>query len=633
MATGAATKTLGFLPRPTAETGFWSWVTTVDHKRIGILYGLTAFFFFLVGGFEAFMIRLQLANPEQSVVSAQTFNALFTMHATTMIFLAIMPLLAAFMNFLLPLQIGARDVAFPRLNAFSYWSYLFGGIFINSSWLFLMTGKPGAVPDSGWFGYANLTTTEFSGGMGPDFWTIGLLLLGIGTLVSGFNFITTILNMRAPGMTLMRMPIFTWTTLVTSVLVIFSFPAITVALIFLLFDRSFAANFFNVEMGGNVVFWQHLFWTFGHPEVYILILPAMGIVSEVLPTFSRKPLFGYSVLVFATALIGFMGFTVWSHHMFTVGMGPVVNTIFSLTTMAIAIPTGVKIFNWLSTMWGGQVRFTTAMLFSIGFIACFTIGGLSGFMHAAAPSDAQQHDTYFVVAHIHYVLIGGSIFAIFSGIYYWFPKMFGRMLDEKLGTWSFWTIFAGFNMFAFPFHFLGLMGMPRRIYTYSSDMGWNFWNFFSTIGVFVLTAGILLFIVNYVITMRKPVGVASDPWDARTIEWTTPNPVPVYNFREIPQIQARDDFWYKKYPEKPDLSKKKSASASPKVSGKSAAFHMPGQSYMPALLALGVTVFGYGLLFSSLALSAVGLIGTVAGLYGWVFEGDGGYMMEPEGDR
>lgn len=632
MATGATTKTLGFLPRPTAETGFWSWVTTVDHKRIGILYGITAFLFFLVGGFEAFMIRLQLANPEQSVVSAQTFNALFTMHATTMIFLAIMPLLAAFMNFLLPLQIGARDVAFPRLNAFSYWSYLFGGIFINTSWVLLMFGSKGAVPDGGWFGYANLTSTEFSGGMGPDFWTIGLLLLGIGTLVSGFNFITTILNMRAPGMSLMRMPIFTWTTMVTSVLVIFSFPAITVALIFLLFDRSFAANFFNVEMGGNVVFWQHLFWTFGHPEVYILILPAMGIVSEVLPTFSRKPLFGYSVLVFATALIGFMGFTVWSHHMFTVGMGPVVNTIFSLTTMAIAIPTGVKIFNWLSTMWKGQIRFTTAMLFSIGFIACFTIGGLSGFMHAVAPSDAQQHDTYFVVAHIHYVLIGGSIFAIFSGIYYWFPKMFGRMLDEKLGKLSFWTIFIGFNGFAFPFHFLGLMGMPRRIYTYSADMGWNFWNYVSTVGVFILTAGILLFIVNYVKTMRKPMDAPADPWDARTIEWTTPSPVPVYNFREIPTVSARDDFWYKKYPEKPDLSKK-NASATPPAPKKGEAFHMPGQSYMPALLALGVTIFGYGLLFSSGIVVALGLAGTVAGLYGWIFEGDGGYMMEPEGDR
>lgn len=627
--TTPALKTLGVLPRPTASTGFWSWVTTVDHKRIGILYGITAFLFFLVGGTEAFVIRLQLMVPDNNVVGPEMFNALFTMHATTMIFLAIMPLLAAFMNFLLPLQIGARDVAFPRLNAFSYWSYLFGGIFINTSWLLIFFGYENPVPDSGWFGYANLTSTQFSGGLGPDFWTIGLLLLGIGTLVSGFNFLTTILNMRAPGMSLMRMPIFVWTTFVTSVLVIFSFPAITVALIMLLFDRSFAANFFNVEMGGSVVFWQHLFWTFGHPEVYILILPAMGIVSEILPTFSRKPLFGYSVMVFSSALIGFMGFTVWSHHMFTVGMGPVVNSIFALTTMAIAVPTGVKIFNWLTTMWGGRVRFTSAMLFAIGFIMCFTIGGLSGFMHAAAPSDAQQHDTYFIVAHIHYVLIGGSIFAIFAGFYYWFPKMFGRLLDEKLGQWNFWITFIGFNMFAFPFHFLGLMGMPRRIWTYQTGMGWDLWNMVSTIGVVVLIVGVSLFILNFALTMRKPVGAPADPWDARTLEWSIPSPAPEYNFKDVPQVLSRDDHWYRKYPE-PGQPAPQKRSVSVRADG---GIHMPGQSYMPALVALGVTVLGYGGLFASLAVAVTGLVLTVLGIYGWVFEGEGGYMIEPEGDR
>ncbi|MFZ5822841.1 MAG: cytochrome c oxidase subunit I [Bacillota bacterium] len=630
----AAEKTLGVLPRPTAQTGFWSWVTTVDHKRIGIMYGITAFLFFLVGGFEAFMIRLQLMKPGLEVVSAQTFNALFTMHATTMIFLAIMPLLAAFMNYLLPLMIGARDVAFPRLNAFSYWSYLFGGIFINTGWFMGGTAE-GAVPNSGWFGYANLTSVKFSGGFGPDFWTLGLLLLGTGTLVSGFNFLVTILNMRAPGMTLMKMPIFVWTTLVTSVLVIFSFPAITVALIMLLFDRAFAANFFNVDMGASVVFWQHLFWTFGHPEVYILILPAMGIVSEVLPTFSRKPLFGYSVMVFSTALIGFLGFTVWSHHMFAVGMGPVVNSIFSLTTMMIAVPTGVKIFNWLSTMWNGQIKFTTAMLYAIGFIMCFTIGGLSGFMHASAPSDTQQTDTYFIVAHIHYVLIGGSIFAIFSGIYYWFPKMFGRLLDEKLGKWNFWLVFAGFNLFAFPFHFLGLMGMPRRIYTYDSNMGWDFWNMVSTIGVFVLTIGILLFIVNFAQTMRRPMDAPADPWDGRTIEWTIPSPAPVYNFAVIPHVGLRDGFWFSKYPEKGQ--KPEDALSYPEVSGR--LIHMPGQSYMPVLLGIGPTVLAYGLLFSrsssttATLVAGFGALLTLLGFWGWAFEGEGGYMIEPEGDR
>lgn len=623
MATAA--KTLGFIPRPTAQTGFISWLTTVDHKRIGILYGITAFIFFLFGGFEAFMIRLQLLKPGMHVVDPNTFNALFTMHATTMIFLAIMPMLAAFMNYLLPLQIGARDVAFPRLNAFSYWSYLFGGLFINSSWIMYMNDPTGRyVPDSGWFGYANLTSVQFSFGKGPDFWTIGLLLLGIGTLVSGFNFITTILNMRAPGMSLMKMPIFVWTTLVTSVLVIFSFPAITVALLMLMFDRTFEANFFNVAAGGSVVFWQHLFWTFGHPEVYILILPAMGIISEVLPTFSRKPLFGYSVMVFSTALIGFMGFTVWSHHMFAVGMGPVVNTIFGLTTMAIAIPTGVKIFNWLSTMYKGQVKFTTAMLFALGFIMCFTIGGLSGFMHALPPSDAIQTDTYFIVAHIHYVLIGGSIFAIFSGIYYWMPKFFGRMLDEKLGKWNFWVMFAGFNLFAFPFHFLGLMGMPRRIYTYADNMGFAFWNMVSTIGVWVLTVGILLFIFNFVKTMRQAPNAVNDPWDARTIEWTIPSPPPPHNYDEIPVIEVRDNFWYQKYPDKEHGAPKKAFAAGHGI-------HMPGQSYMPALLAFGTLVIGYSILFESLGGTITGFVLTFLGLVGWAFEGDGGTMLEVGG--
>jgi len=622
------TKTLGLLPRPTAQTGFWSWVTTVDHKRIGIMYLFAALFFFLVGGLEAFFIRLQLMQPDLSVVKASTFNALFTMHATTMIFMAVMPLLAAFMNFLLPLMIGARDVAFPRLNAFSYWNYLLGGLFLNTSWIFAFV-KPGSVPDSGWFGYANLTSRQFSDGMGPDFWTLGLLMLGIGTLISGFNFLVTIVNMRAPGMTLMRMPIFVWTTLVTSVLVIFAFPAITVALFMLMFDRTFAANFFNVDSGGMVVFWQHLFWTFGHPEVYILILPAMGIVSEILPTFARKPLFGYSVMVFSSSLIGFMGFTVWSHHMFAVGMGPVVNTIFGLTTMAIAIPTGVKIFNWLATMWGGRVRFTTPMLFALGFIMCFTIGGLSGFMHALPPSNTQQTDTYFIVAHIHYVLIGGSIFAIFGGIYYWFPKMFGRLLSEKLGKWNFWITFIGFNTFAFPFHFLGLYGMPRRVYTYSAGYGWEFWNLVSTIGVFILTAGISLFLINVIATLRKPANAPADPWDARTIEWTIPSPPPVYNFAVVPQITARDHFWYEKYP---DGEHGKAKKAKVPAKGGDHGIHMPGQSYMPALVALGIFVLGYGGLFSSVLVASSGFVLILLGVYGWAFEGDGGTVIEAGGE-
>ncbi|MBY6275334.1 cytochrome c oxidase subunit I [Symbiobacterium thermophilum] len=626
MATAA--KTLGFIPRPTAQRGFWSWVATVDHKRIGIMYGVTGFFFFLVGGLEAWIMRLQLARPGLEVVTARTFNALFTMHATTMIFLGVMPLLSAFMNYFLPLMIGARDVAFPRLNAFSYWIYLFGALFINAGWLMGTAG--GHVPDIGWFGYANLTSVQFTSGLGPDFWTLGLLLLGIGTLVSGFNFIVTILNMRAPGMTLMKMPVFVWTTLVTSAIIIFAFPSVTVALIMLMFDRTFAANFFEVLRGGSVVFYQHLFWTFGHPEVYILILPAMGIISEVIPVHARKMLFGYSVMVFSTALIGFMGFTVWSHHMFTVGMGPVVNSIFSLTTMAIAVPTGVKIFNWLSTMWGGQIRFTAAMLFAIGFIASFTIGGLSGFMHAAAPSDAQQHDTYFVVAHIHYVLIGGSIFAILSGIHHWFPKVFGRMLDERLGRWSFALIFTGFHTFAFPFHILGLLGMPRRIYTYAPGLGWENWNLLSTIGVFILAAGVLVLIANFIVTMRKPMDAPADPWDGRTLEWTLPSPPPAYNFARVPVVHLRDAFWFHKHPEGNER-------ALEYESPQPAPIHLPGPSLMPILLALGPTVAAVGMLFLrmreayAVPVIVAGFVITLLALWGWAFEGEGGTLVEPEG--
>ncbi|MEW8979240.1 MAG: cytochrome c oxidase subunit I [Symbiobacterium sp.] len=623
MATAA--KTLGVIPRPTAQTGFWSWVATVDHKRIGILYGVTGFFFFLVGGIEAWIMRLQLARPGLEVVTAKTFNALFTMHATTMIFLGVTPLLSAFMNYLLPLLIGARDVAFPRLNAFSYWIYLFGGIFINAGWL--MGTARGAVPDVGWFGYANLTSVQYTSGLGSDFWTLGLLLLGVGTLLTGFNFIVTILNMRAPGMSLMKMPVFVWTTLVTSAIIIFAFPSITVALIMLMFDRAFAANFFEVAEGGSVLLYQHLFWVFGHPEVYILILPAMGIISEVLPVHARKMLFGYSVMVFSTALIGFMGFTVWSHHMFTVGMGPVVNSIFALTTMAIAVPTGVKIFNWLSTMWGGQVRFTTPMLYAIGFLASFTIGGLSGFMHAVAPSNTQQHDTYFVVAHFHYVLIGGTLFAILSGIHHWFPKVFGRMLDERLGRWSFGLIFTGFHTFAFPFHFLGLMGMPRRIYTYAPGMGWEFWNLVSTIGVFILAAGILVLITNFIMTMRKPMDAPADPWDGRTLEWTLPSPPPVYNFAVIPEVRLRDAFWFHKHPETDEPA----LVYDPQAAGP---IHLPGPSLMPLLLALGPTVAATGVLFLrmreayAVPVIVAGFVIALLAIWGWAFEGEGGTLIE-----
>jgi cytochrome c oxidase subunit 1 len=597
MATQAA-----FMPGQIAEapTGVWSWITTVDHKRIGILYGTTAFIFFLMGGVEALIMRAQLARPDNTLVSAQTFNELFTMHGTTMVFLAIMPLSAAFFNFMTPLMIGARDVAYPRLNALSYWIFLFGGLFINASFLF------GSAPDGGWFGYANLTSKQFIPGHSIDFWMLGLQILGIASMLAGFNFIVTIINMRAPGMTLMRMPVFIWMTLVVQFLVVLAFPAITVALILLMFDRFFGTLFYLPAGGGDPLLWQHLFWIFGHPEVYILILPAMGIVSEVLPTFARKPLFGAAFVIYSGIMIGFFGFGVWSHHMFSVGMGPVADAAFSVTTMLIAVPTGVKILNWIATLWGGSIRFTTPMLMSLGFIAMFTMGGLSGVMHASPPVDLQQTDTYFVVAHFHYVLFGGSIFGLFSGIYYWWPKIFGRLLDERLGKVHFWIMMVGFNLTFFPQHYLGLIGMPRRIYTYAGDLGWNFWNLASTIGAFTIAVSMLVFIAN-VFVSRKSSPVGPDPWDGRTLEWTIPSPPPLYNFAVVPTVHGRDELWLQKHGDE-----EHGAGPVPKAPAPTredlAAIHLPPPSYWPILLAGALLIMLSGVIISTAQIIVGGLL-------------------------
>src|SRR5215208_2588370 len=489
------------LRRPKSTTGFWSWFTTVDHKKIGILYGGTALIFFVAGGVEALLIRLQLAGPNGSVLTAAQFNTMFTMHGTTMVFLVGMPLAVAFGNYLIPLQIGARDVAFPRLNMFGYWVILFGGLFIYSSFFL------GGAPNGGWFGYAPLTSSPLSTGAlpghGPDFWVVGVIFLGIGSTTSAINFIVTILNMRAPGMTLMRMPPFTWMMTVVAFLTVFAMPIITAAMIMVFFDRNFDTLFFVASKGGDPLLYQHLFWLFGHPEVYILILPGMGIVSEVLPVFSRKPLFGYPVVVFSGIAIGFIGWGVWVHHMFATGLGPVAISAFSLSTMIIAVPTGVKIFNWLATVWRGAVRLNTAMLFALGFIAMFTLGGLSGVLHSVVPADTQQTDTYFVVAHFHYVLFGGLVFGLFAGFYYWFPKLYGRFLDERLGKLNFWTMLIGFNLTFFPMHFLGLLGMPRRTYRYDSGLGWDFLNQLETVGAFVIAFSVLVFIVNVMVSRRR----------------------------------------------------------------------------------------------------------------------------------
>ena len=596
------------LPRPTHPTGIWSWITTIDHKRIGILYGVTAFILFLTGGIEALLMRVQLAAPEQDIVSAEVFNQLFTMHGTTMIFLAIMPMGAAFFNYVIPLQIGARDVAFPRLNAFSYWTFLAGAIMLKMSWFL------GGAPNAGWFGYAPLTGEVYNPGHGIDFWVMSLQILGIASLAAAFNFIVTIVNMRAPGLTLMRLPLFTWMTLVTSILLVLAFPVITVALIELMFDRFYGTNFFVTQAGASPVLWQHLFWVFGHPEVYILILPALGIVSEIIPTFSKKPLFGYPVVVLSGVIIGFMGWMVWSHHMFTVGLGPVANSVFAATTMAIAVPTGVKIFNYMGTMWGGSISFKTPMLYAMGFVFLFIVGGLSGVMHSSAASDAQQQDTYFIIAHIHYVLFGGSIMALLGGVYYWFPKITGRFLDEKMGQISFWIIFIGMNITFFPMHFLGLDGMPRRINTYPEGMGWDFWNAVATSGVVFLFVGLALFTYSAITSWRNGKRASGDPWDGRTIEWSIASPPPEYNFEEIPTVEERDDWWHKK--------RRRVPSAVPVAGGSGENghdIHLPQPSYWPAVVSLGLLIGGYGLIFN-VAVAAIGGAIVMLGIYAWSFE-------------
>jgi cytochrome c oxidase subunit 1 len=590
-----ATQT-AFMPGTAARSSstVWSWITTVDHKRIGILYGATAFGFFLLGGLEALLIRAQLARPENTLVGAATYNELFTMHGTTMIFLAVMPLSTALINYMVPLLIGSRDVAFPRLNALSYWLFLAGGLLLNASYLF------GAAPNGGWFGYANLTSDRFSPGLNVDFWILALQILGVASMLGAINFIVTILNMRAPGMTLMRMPVFVWQVLVTQFLVVLAFPALTVGLFLLLFDRFFGTLFFSPTAGGDPLLWQHLFWIFGHPEVYILILPPMGIVSEILPTFARKPLFGAPMVIYAGIVIGFLSFGVWSHHMFAVGLGPMADSVFSIATMLIAIPTGVKILNWIATLWGGAVRFRTPLYFALGFVGMFTMGGLSGVMHASPPVDLQQTDSYFVVAHLHYVLFGGSIFALVAGIYYWWPKIFGRLLDERLGKLHFWLMLIGFNLTFFPMHFLGLLGMPRRIYTYAPDLGWNGLNLVASIGAGLLAISFVVFFVNVVRAARTGVVAGPDPWDGRTLEWSVPSPPPPYNFARLPTVSDRDDLWVRK-------TGCGAARPAPPA-GRPEPIHMPPPSWWPILLAASLLLMVSGALISIVQVIVGGLL-------------------------
>ncbi len=559
----------------------WDYLTTVDHKKIAVMYLAAGGLFFVIGGIEAMLIRIQLAQPDNDFVSAGLFNEIITMHGTTMIFLAAMPILFGFMNAVMPLQIGARDVAFPFLNALGFWLFLFGGIFLNLSWF--MHGAP----DAGWTSYASLSLA--SPGHGIDFYALGLQIAGAGTYIGGINFLVTIINMRAPGMTYMRMPLMTWTTFVASALILFAFPPLTVGLFFLILDRMFGGNFFDHTMGGNTIIWEHLFWIFGHPEVYILVLPAFGIFSEIFAIFSRKRLYGYSSMVFATVLIGFLGFMVWAHHMFTVGLGPTANAIFAVATMAIAVPTGMKIFNWLLTMWGGSIKVTTPMLYALGFIPSFVAGGVTGIMQAAAPLDYQLHDSYFIVAHFHYVIVGGVVLAILAGVHLYWPLMFNQMLSEKLGKWTFWFFFIGFHLTFFIQHFLGLMGMPRRVFTYRADQGWDLFNLISSVGAAFMAVGVIILVINIIVTVAKNVPVGNDPWkDGRTLEWAIPQPVPFYNFKQTPLVRGLDTFWI----EKQEGNKEGMTYAEPLSD-----IHMPNNSFIPFVMTIGLFIAAFGALY------------------------------------
>ena len=543
--------------RDAPNAGAWvrvhDWATTADHKKLGLMYIASGLLFFLIGGLEASAIRAQLAFANNDWIGPATFNRLMTVHGTTMVFFVGMPIFFGFANFLVPLMIGTRDLAFPRLNAFGFWLFLFGGLLFYFSFL---GGDglygTGTAPDVGWFAYAPLTSRAFSPGNATDYWTLGIMVSGFGSTATALNLLTTIVCMRCPGMTAMKMPLFVWLMAADTFLVLLALTPLTAAQVMLLFDRFLGSHFFDTQAGGDAVLWQHFFWFFGHPEVYILILPAFAIASEVIPVFSRKPIFGYELMVAATVGIVFISLGVWAHHMFVVGLAAPVNTFFAATTMAIAVPTGIKIFNWLGTMFGGHLRFRMPMLWCTAFLFEFVIAGLTGVMLAVVPFDWQLSDSYFVVAHFHFVLIGGLLYNIFAGIYYWFPKATGKMLSERIGRWHFWLFVAGFNLTFGTMHFQGLLGMPRRIYTYDPGRGWDLLNLITSLGVIVQGLGLLVFLWNVVWSLRKGEAAGDDPWDAWTLEWSTSSPPPAYNFERIPVVHSRRPLWDLKHPADPD---------------------------------------------------------------------------------
>jgi cytochrome c oxidase subunit 1 len=522
------------------------WVTTVDHKKLGIMYVIMAVFFLVVAGCEAMLMRWQLLVPRSTFLGPDTFNQLFTMHGTTMVFFMGMPILIGIANYLLPLMVGARDMAFPRLNALGFWSTLFGALLAYFSF------ATGGAPAIGWFAYAPLTEATFARSAAIDFWALGLIVSGVGTITAGVNFIATILGMRAPGMTLRKLPFFAWTMLATAMQILLAIPPLTVCLIMVLLDRNLGSHFFDPQNGGSALLWQHMFWFFGHPEVYILILPVFGMVTEIIPVFSRKVLFGYEFMAAATMGIAFISLGVWAHHMFCVGMSRTADMFFAATSLLVSVPTGIKFFNWLATMYGGRISFASPMLFACGFLSMFLIGGLTGIMLALTPFDFQLSDSYFVVGHFHWVLIGGTLFGVFAAIYYWYPKVTGRMLSERLARWQFWLLYIGFLLTFGPMHISGFLGMPRRIFTYDGARGWDFWNWLSTVGALVQAPSYLIFLYNVITSLWKGQPAGDNPWDAWTLEWATTSPPPSYNFEVVPTVHSRRPLWDLKHPDDPD---------------------------------------------------------------------------------
>ncbi|WP_134701831.1 cytochrome aa3 quinol oxidase subunit I [Ammoniphilus sp. YIM 78166] len=591
------------------------WITTVDHKKIGIMYILTAVLMFFRGGIDGLLMKVQTSRPEMEFLNAQHYNEIFTTHGVIMILFVAMPFLIGIMNVIVPLQIGARDVAFPQLNALSFWLFLSGAALFNISFVV------GGSPDAGWTSYFPLAGKEFSPGIGNNYYAVALQIAGIGTLMSGINFIVTVLKMRTKGMTLMKMPMFTWTSFVTSIIIVAAFPIFTVALALMTLDRLYGTHFFTLSGGGMDMLWANLFWLWGHPEVYIVALPAFGIFSEVISTFSRKTLYGYKTMVYSIVAIAGLSMVVWVHHFYTMGSGPAINSFFSITTMLIAVPTGVKIFNWLFTMRKGRIQFTTAMLWALAFVPNFVIGGVTGVMLAMAAADYQYHNTLFLVAHFHYVLIPGVVFAVFAGLYYWWPKMFGHMLNEKLGKWHFWLFVIGFNVTFMPMFFLGLKGAVRRAYTFSMESGFASLFLVSAIGSIILAAGFAVFCYNIYWSARyADRNISHDPWDARTLEWATTNPVQYYNFATLPEVKKLDAFW--------EMKKNKDSLA---LQAKELEeIHMPSNSGLPFFMFVVFTIAGFLLVFEWHLAAAIAAIGIVAGLLIRSFDYDQGYHVHVE---